>query len=351
MATASTQALAAGGGVHRLALLPIDNLSGSAAPLREMYSELSTELSARGLDFLDTAAVDALLARHRIRYTGGIDLPLASALRTDENVAAALVLNLELYDDSATPKLSIMARLVSTASPPEILWMESFSRTGHEAPGLFEQGIITDPAALRKNVFTSVADSLSRFLAGNGRRPLLPRDIPPRISFGRETIADGMPLVGVLPFFNESTRKYANDIMLLHFVQRLHASGKFRAVEPGLIREKMLAMRVIMKDGVSVNQADLIANNLLTDYVLSGRVFNYQDVQGVAEAPYVDFSAQLIERQSKRVIWTSKSYNRGDEGVWFYDWHRIHTANRLAGSMVQSVVQRMGTLATSTRTK
>jgi hypothetical protein len=56
----------------------------------------------------------------------------------------------------------------------------------------------------------------------------------------------------------------------------------------------------------------------------------------------VDFSAQMMERFSKRIVWTSKSYNRGDEGVWFYDWRRIYTASRLADGMAKAVVQRLG---------
>jgi hypothetical protein len=311
-----------------------------------MHAELVKTLSDRGVDILDKAPLASFLERHRVRYTGGIDAAMAAAFRSEEGVGAILVVNLELYDDSTTPKMTLLARLVSTANTPEILWMESFSLTGHENPGVFGLGLVEDPAIIRWKMMNSLYTSLFSYLAGS-RRPgappvSLPRQFPPRIFYGRETAAAAAPVVAVLPFFNESTRKYASEIMLLHFVHQLYASGRFRPVEPGLIRDKMLAMRVIMNEGISISQADLIANNLETDFVLIGRVFDYQDVEGPLAIPTVDFSAQMMERYSKGIVWTSKSYNKGDEGVWFYDWRRVYTANRLVSGMAKAVVRRLG---------
>jgi hypothetical protein len=328
----------------RIAVLPIDNLSGSSAPLRDMRDELIQRLSQHGMELLEETALDAFLTRHRVRYTGGIDTATSASFRTEEQVSAVLLVNLELYNDHTPPKMAFMARLVETTTPPRILWMESFSLTGHEHPGLFEQGMVNDPVTLRyiltDELVGAVAKHLSAAKVRGGKQPF-PRTFPPKMSFGRVPAEEETPLVAVLPFFNESVRRYANEILLLHFVHHLHASGRYRPVEPGVIRDKMLSMRIIMNEGISLSQADLISNNLETDFVLTGRVFDYQDSEGPVAPPSVDFSAQMMERRSKRVVWTSKSYNRGDEDVWFYDWRRIYTANRLAGGMVRAVVQQL----------
>jgi hypothetical protein len=337
-----------------IALLPIDNLSGSAAPLREIREELLKSLSDRGVNFLEETALNDFLARNRLRYSGGIDARTAAAFRTEAQVEAVLIVNLELHNENNPPRLAFMARLVETTASPRIIWMESFALAGNEHPGAFELGMIEDPVVLRQKLIDEAAESLVRYLAtsnSNERQDSLLRTFAPKISFGRVPDLEEQPLVAVLPFFNESTRKYANDIMLLHFVHQLHAGGVYQPVEPGVIRDKMLEMRIIMNKGVSLNQADLISNNLETDFVLTGRVFDYLDVQGFAAAPSVDFSAQMMERRSKRIVWTSKSYNKGDEGVWFYDWRRIYTANRLAGGMVKSVVRQMETASSSTSDK
>lgn len=330
-------------GGFTIAVLPIDNLSGVAAPLRELRGVLLQSLSQKGVTLLDEGRLLDFTSRHRLRYSGGIDAELSSAFRSEEQVDAVLILNLELYDGSESPKMAFMARLVGTGPTPRILWMESFSLAGDENPGLFSIGVINDAGTLWNKLTDRTGDALKTFTSSKMSVDAATkiRRYPPQISFGSSKQPDTSPLVAVLPFFNESTRKYAGDIVLLHFVHQLFASGKYIPIEPGVIRDKMLTMRIIMDEGVSLAQADLIANYLQTDLILTGRVYDYLDVLGVSASPSVDFSAQLMERSTKTVIWTSKSYNRGDEDVWFYDWHRVYTANRLAGGMARSVVDRM----------
>ena len=64
------------------------------------------------------------------------------------------------------------------------------------------------------------------------------------------------------------------------------------AVEPGLVREKMLGIRMIMREGVSVRDVDVLTYILEADFVLSGALFDYQDSQGGAGTPKLDFSAK-----------------------------------------------------------
>lgn len=334
-----------------VAVLPVDNLSGSAAPLREFRNDLLNSLAERDIPLLAESNLNAFLARHRVRYTGGIDTQTATALRTEEQVTAVLVVNLELYSETSPPRIAFFARLVDISSAPTIIWMKGFALAGNEHPGIFELNVLEDPALLRRKLTDLAAEALSRHLLSTGvhesERTAL-RVLPPKISFGQAPEQQNLPRVAVLPFLNESTRKYSSEIMLLHFVHQLLADGVYQPVEPGVIRDKMLAMRIIMNQGISLSQADLISNNLDTNFVLTGRVFTYQDVEGVSAAPSVDFSAQLMERISRRVVWTSKSYNTGDEGVWFFDWRRLYTANRLAGGMVQGVVQLLRTESRTT---
>jgi hypothetical protein len=71
---------------------------------------------------------------------------------------------------------------------------------------------------------------------------------------------------------------------------------------------------------------------------------DYQDYQGIWGKPKVDFSATVIERESREVIWSSSSYNEGDDGVFFFDRGRVNTAHAMASQMVQRVAKRMAPL-------
>ena len=98
-----------------------------------------------------------------------------------------------------------------------------------------------------------------------------------------------------------------------------------------------------MQEGLSRRDADLIHASLQADLILTGKVAEYQDVGG---NPTVAFNVLLFERQRKKVVWESWSYNQGDDGVFFFDWGRITSASVLASKMAQAVVQDMTVLGT-----
>ena len=64
---------------------------------------------------------------------------------------------------------------------------------------------------------------------------------------------------------------------------------------------------------------------------------DYQDYQGGDGDPVVDFSLIVIERKRREVGWASKSYNKGTDGVWFFDLGRERTASAMASEMARIV--------------
>ena len=149
------------------------------------------------------------------------------------------------------------------------------------------------------------------------------------------------PSVAVLTFFNESKRKNAGEILMLQFVKALQKLNAFDVIEPGIVRMQLLNMRVVMDEGVSLADADLIYRNLNADLIVCGRVLEYQDFDYSSAAPKVDFSVEVIERRSNKVVWSSKSYHQGDEGIVLFNWPRVRTANALAGEMVRLIADAM----------
>ena len=127
--------------------------------------------------------------------------------------------------------------------------------------------------------------------------------------------------------------------MALHFTMQLRKFKNFLVIEPGVVRNSLLGMRVILRDGISFADTDLVFRRLNADLILSGRVLDYQDYQGVDGIPKVDFAAQIIERKSREVVWTVKSYGAGDEGVFFFDWGKVNTAYTMTAQMVKLAVQ------------
>ena len=325
-----------------IAVLPVYNLSGMPAPLSDIRQSLINSFKKQGLNLLDKEALTRLIAKHRIRYIGGINEIAAKALRTETGTEAVLITSLELYSEVSPPKVALTSRLVSTGNNTKILWMKGVGLAGDDSPGILGLALIENPQTLLKKAVQNITASLAEYLSdqrygidtSKKRKKFRPKVIyrspilDPRIKHR----------VAVLPFFNLSERKYAGEIIALHFIRQLRSYENFDIIEPGEVRQALLGLRTIMDDGLSLASANAILGRLNADLILTGKIMDYQDYQGSAGKPKVDFSAQLIERKSREVVWSSKSYNEGDDGVYFFDRGRVSTAHVMASEMVSHVV-------------
>jgi len=337
----ASEAAHEGGKKLRIAALPLVNMSGQPAPLKEMRQALLRGLVAEGVAVFDDEDLERFMARHRVRYMGGIDIVTAQALREEAGVDAVLITTLEQYADTRPPAIALTSRLVATGDTPIILWMETVGMSGDDAPGLLGLGLVNDMAQLQSKAFARLFGSFAGFLAhgtgaesGWGDRGVQPKTIysAPFMRPGRKyTIA-------VAPFLNRSERNGADDLLALHVLSQLTKVGTFDVIDPGAVREKLLFFRFVMQEGLSLHQADLIHNSLQADLILTGKVMEYQDAGGT---PRVEFNVLVLERKNKKIVWTSWSANQGDDGVFFFDRGRVRTAAALAAKMTQAVVRDM----------
>jgi hypothetical protein len=327
-----------------IAVFSPENLSGGPVPLKEIREALISGLTSSGFSVVDDATLERFMDRHRIRYAGGIDDSTAAAMKKEEKIDAVLIASVELCDERIPPKIAIIARLVSTAEGTEILWMDSVAAAGDDAPGLLNLGLINDPAVLREKVVERLIGSLLKHLAGSGTGgPTAARRYGPKLFYRSAAFPwEGKRYrVAVIPFLNLSEKKYGSEIMLLHFVSALVMHGGFNVIEPGVVRQRLLNMRITMPYGISLLDADRLFLSLDTDLLVDGKIYDYQDYSGPEGVAKVYFLTEVLEKKAKKVVWTSESDNRGDDGVFFFDQGRVNVAGRLAAYMARSVVNEM----------
>jgi TolB-like protein len=325
----------------RIAVFPVENLSGTLAPIKEIRQMFIEKLGSVGVDVVNEETLEKFMAKYRIRYTGGVSTEIAGAFKQDINVSSVLITSLELYSDTNPPKISLISRLVSTGQDPSILWMDGAGLAGDDSRGLLDIGLIEDPNALLDKAVKIVFDSMYRYLSKEreGRaRYRAKRKFRPQIVYRSPSLDPNKKYtVAIAPFFNYSLRKYAGDILALHFAKELERFDHCDVIEMGVVRQAFLEMRIILDQGVSLANAESIAGLLNTDLILAGDVTDYEDYQGVWGKPKVSFSVQLIERKSREVVWSSNSYNQGDEGVFFFDVGRVNTASAMVSQMAQQI--------------
>jgi len=330
-----------------VAVLPVENLSARPAPLKEIRQALAEGLRSRGLGVLPKRELEGFMARHRVRYTGGINNELALSFLRETGAKAVLIVSLEHLSDGPPPKISFIARLVSTGEQATILWTKSVGMSGDDHPGILGIGLILTPEEMQRKAVGSALDSLAQSVpAGMTRiavRSVSGGKFRPKRYYrlqGLKFGADRPVTVAVVPFLNIGTRKYAGSLMELHFVSRLAQVENVRVIDPGVVREVLLQQRVIMQQGVSGPQAALLFSMLDADFLLTGIVTEYQDAE-LPGGSKVEFSVLAFDGKSRQVVWSSRSDNRGDDGVFFFNLGEVETAADLASQMVWSVVERM----------
>jgi TolB-like protein len=305
-------------------------------------------LAARGLRVLAPDVLDAFLARHRVRYAAGIDAETAAALRQETGVEAVVVAAIELSTPMVPPKVAITARLVSLDTVPLVTWSDDAGLAGDDAPGLFERGLVDRYDVLQTRALDRISRSLVEYLA-TGSRPTPPAaaKFAPKTVYRARTLEPGQTYsVAVLPFFNLSDRRNAGDILALLFMRHLATLPQFRIVDAGVTRQELLNARVIMDGGLSISDATTVASTVGADFVLAGRVLAYQDYEGPTGTAHVEFSTVLIDKASRRVVFSTRSDNSGRDGVVMFERGTSRTAHAMATQMVRRTAD---TLAGSER--
>ena len=326
-----------------VAVLPLNNLSSTPAPLVEIRQLLMSSFKQQGLTILSDETLERFIIKNRVRYVGGLDEMLAENLSYETGADAVLISSVDLYNENPPPKVALTCRLVSTEKNPKILWMDGVGLAGDDSVGILELSLIEDPQELLNKAVRYLSTSLAAYLSGKRHLPVSRRKIIkfwPKVFYRSPIFEPGWKYtVAVVPFFNLSENRFAGEIMPLHFVNQLLRSENFAVIEPGRIRHLLLQMRIILDNGISLAGSNALFSRLDADLILTGKVFDYQDHAGTFGRAKVDFSALMIERRRREVVWACESHNQGDHGVFFFDWGKINTAHAMASEMVASALE------------
>jgi hypothetical protein len=299
-------------------------------------------LKEKGLQVLEDEELERIMTTLRMRYVGGVDTIVGDGFQRLGGIDAILVTTLEYYDPGRPPRFSVISRLVSTGNHPEILWIDSLGLSGLDDPGFLLWGLIGDQNALQNKAFRSLSESLSAYLSGRRLGEDGPRKgesrFRPKDAFRSANLDPGIAYrIAVVPFPNRGERKNAGEILSLHFTQQLMKYNNFRVIEPGVLREKLLAYRIVIGNNLHPNHAATLMDSLDADFLFTGSVSTYEESFGEG-APAVEFNSIIVERRSREVVWHSNSYNSGMEGVYFFEIGRRNTASALASDMTFGVV-------------
>lgn len=340
-----------GGPAARVAVLPVENLSGGVVPARAIQEAMELAVARAGVEVVGGELLERFLMQHWIRYTGGVDAETSRAARDELGVDALLLVSAGLYAPGPPPRIALSARLVATGDRPRILWVDGAYRWGDESPGLLNLGVVNDMNQLRGSALRQLSEHVGAFLQ-SGKTP--PDACPPGRKFRPQIqfLAHRAPAprtlsVMVLPFVSRGARPGSAQAVATELVEALEASGRFEVVEPGLVRDELLRNRIIFQGGgVSLDNILPVLAELQADLIMTGTVYDYEDGEQ-AGAVKVAFSTLLLDRESGRTVWMGTSSNGGLDGETLFGKGRIRTAAALACRMASSAAAQMAEAAGS----
>ncbi len=334
-------AASAGEGMGTIAVFPVENLSGGSVPADEVKQFLVRTAQSAAIRVLDDAALDAFMTRHRIRYAAGVDDATGRWLKDEAGVDGVLVASFEFSNQTVPPKVALIVRLVTTNGAPVVVWADDAGLAGDDAPGLFGLGLVNDYRRLQERALDHIASSLRAYLkAGeHAAGPAGAAKFRPKTFYRKLALEEGRTYtIAVAPFFNLSERRTAGQTLALLFMRHLSSLPQFRVVDAGVVRQQLLDARVIMDSGLSLSDTETLAAPVDADFVLSGRVIRYVDYEGPSGLARVEFSTVLIDRKTRKVVWSSQSYNDGRDGIGLFERGMSRTAHGMATQMVRFTV-------------
>jgi hypothetical protein len=207
-------------------------------------------------------------------------------------------------------------------------------------------GAIGDAEKLQRVAASELGRSLKGFLGADGpRRPSCEpaRAFAPRLVHSEPLEPGPRRRVAVLPFLNRTNRDAAGEVLALHFLAQLAGSDRFEVIDAGVVRSVLLERRILIRGGVSFDEATSLLDVLRADLVLSGEVRDLEQL-GAGGLPRVDFTARLIDAE-RNVVWQSVSQNGGGDAVTLFDFGKVRTASGLACRMAAGVVKAMEAVA------
>ncbi|HEY6004907.1 MAG TPA: hypothetical protein VIV57_18665, partial [Anaeromyxobacter sp.] len=322
-------------GIGRVAIFPPESLAPGAGRDAGLATSAAEVAARAGLEVVAGDEVERFLAEERIRYTAGLDRFVARAAREKLGVDGVLFTTLESGGAGAL-RIAVTMRLVTTRDLPEIVWMDGFARTGSDAPGLLGLGIIEDPQKLRSQAFDALARSLAAARSGarrEGGRCQPGRVYAPKFSFRLPPLAGSAErTVIVLPFLDSSRRRNAGEVVRLGVIRQLLSARGLHLVDPGEVRQVLLDYRIILQGGVSLASARTILKTLRADWVVVGDVRRFDEERAAAE-----FNLHVLDSETEEIVWQSRSYNDGDDGVHFFGIGRVSTSSALVCRMVAEI--------------
>jgi len=330
---------------RRVALMPMDNLSGERKGLEVVFPLVRKTLEEKGLQVIPDAKVEEFLARGRIRDVGQVSVRVAKEMGRELEADFILVGSVDSFVLSDNPKVGLSARLISAADG-SILWARSLGQSGEDFTRPLGLGTIRSPEELARVAVNELFQSLT-WEAPSGPRALKGPGILSRL-FGLSLRAyrrEGFQIsqikaIAVLPFENASRRREAGRVVANILVSELWNTRGINVIEPGEVRERMISLRIRAMGEIELEGLKKLGEALGADVLILGRVHAYDEgVERGAPFPRVEISARALYTRTGQILWMARNSHAGEDFQIAMDWGKVRSVITLTQKTLREMLE------------
>lgn len=316
----------------RVAVLPFTNYSGEPAALTEVMPLVQEQLQRRAADLVDPASVSAALRGNRIRNTSELASSEMLTLAAELNARYLLIGTIDRYSETdSVAEVAVSARLLDAASS-SVAWAGWESKHFDPRPRFLKIGGAGHADILAQQVTRQLFQDFAY------ARPARDRVVRGLLLNGKRQPAVPCRKVAVVTFGNESPTNFAGNLIAGALLAALYRRG-FELVDPGRVREVMLAERNVMQGEISVDLLRRCREELQADFVLTGTVSRFETAPDEAgDAPSIAVDARLIDAASGSLVWGRSLTREGRDSAGLFDIGYCHGLTPLCMRLARTLV-------------
>ena len=321
----------------RVALLPFANYAETPVTLPEVMALVRTELLRNDVELVTADAISETLRKYRIRNTNELGVAQIQQVTDDLSAAFLLIGSVDRYVESVQgTEIALTARLLAVPAM-SIEW--TATSAVHTADGFkpLEIGTIRSPKRVMRRAVRKLLDDF-RF----ERSPRT--DHVQEVRLREHDVTHTLPCqqLLVIPFGNETSIHHAGNAVTQRVVAALFREG-FSVIEPGRVRESMLANGDVTPGRATADLLKLCGDETGAELVLTGTVSEFEGAtsMGFERVPSVAVEARLIDSRDGTVVWARTLRCDGTAGAQLFGTGTVHglgsVTDQLAARLAKSI--------------
>ena len=318
----------------RLAVLPFMNLADAPEATPEIMEQVRTELQGLSIELADPDVTASILRKYRIRNTAELTARQMQLLSEELVVGYLLVGSIDRYWQSETSaEVALSARLLYVPSV-SIEWSASATVHTDDVITPLEIGRVEQAENLTRR---AVVKLLTEFRKHRFKRKQPVHSIRTRNK--KPPSSQPCRRILTLTFANDTETRFAGHIVSNQVLSALYRFG-FETVDPGRVREVMLAKREFLRGEISSALLSEFKGELGADFILTGTVSRYTTSSSHnLDDPSVAFEARLVDVQQGEVVWAGTFAREGKDSAWLFDLGHVHGLASLSNLMARKLAK------------